>query len=120
MQPTQLEADTGTGDKSLIPSALAFCVARSNTMILSTASEFVSDFLFMDCDKMRRYQFPEQSPLNHLLIGQIGSNLLQECAKLIGFSAGDANWNRYTRTARKSMIPSVLACSGGPIRDEWF
>jgi hypothetical protein len=57
-------------------------------------------------------EIPEQSPLNYLLIGQIGSNLLQECANLRGFSAGDATLHYSkgdARTADKSLIPSVLA-----------
>src|SRR5262249_48962119 len=59
------------------------------------------------------FKIPEQSPLNYLLISQIGSNLRQKCANLSGFSAGDAtlhNSKANTRMARKSLIPSVLAC----------
>src|SRR5262249_32147144 len=59
------------------------------------------------------FKIPEQSPLNYLLISQIGSNLLQKCANLSGFSAGHVtlhNSKANTRMARKSLIPSVLAC----------
>src|SRR5262245_30492964 len=46
-------------------------------------------------------------------ISQIGSSFLQKCPNLSGFSAGDAtlhNSKANTRMARKSLIPSVLAC----------
>ena len=69
------------------------------------------------------FKIPEQSPINYLLISQIGSILLQNPANLRGFSAGDAtlhNSNPNTRTAPKSLIPSVLACSGRSVKDKWF
>jgi hypothetical protein len=61
-------------------------------------------------------KIPKHSPLNYLLIGQIGFEFAQKCANLIGFGAGDAklhNSKANTRTAHKSLIPSVLACYGG-------
>ena len=59
------------------------------------------------------FKIPEQSPLNYLLISQIGSNLIQKCANLSGFSCRRYNLRNSkadTRTADKSLIPSVLAC----------
>jgi len=35
------------------------------------------------------FKISEQSPLNYLLISQIGSNFLQKSANLAGFSAGE-------------------------------
>src|SRR5262245_54224720 len=58
-------------------------------------------------------QNPRTIPLNYLLISQIGWSFLQKCPNLSGFSAGDAtlhNSKANTRMARKSLIPSVLAC----------
>src|SRR5262249_31799582 len=54
-------------------------------------------------------KIPEQSPVNTSLIGPIGSNLLQKCARLRCFCGGEDRCvtNANTRGGRKSLIPSV-------------
>ena len=51
------------------------------------------------------FKIPEQSPLNYLLISQIGSNLLQKCANSIGFSAGDATLHNSRANTRMAANP---------------
>src|SRR5215813_5941583 len=46
------------------------------------------------------FKIPEQSPLDCLLISQIGSNLLQKSPNLVAFSAGNARLDTRTMVAR--------------------
>ena len=68
------------------------------------------------------FKIPEQFLVNYLSIAQIGSNLIQKSANLVGFSAGEAtlhNSNAKAGTAHKSLIPSVLAFYGRSVKDKW-
>jgi len=73
--------------------------------------------------RFRTSKSPNKYPFNYLSIAQIGSNLIQKSANLIGFSAGEAklrNSNAKAGTAHKSLIPSVLAFCGRSVKDKWL